>query len=73
MANVITIDREFVTLGQLLQMLDVVSTGGMAKAFLSEHPIYVNGEQDNRRGRKLRNGDVILIPGKGKVKIEQTS
>ncbi|WP_376698374.1 RNA-binding S4 domain-containing protein [Listeria fleischmannii] len=54
-------------------MLDVVSTGGMAKAFLSEHPIYVNGEQDNRRGRKLRNGDVILIPGKGKVKIEQAS
>ncbi|WP_239253817.1 S4 domain-containing protein YaaA [Listeria ilorinensis] len=70
MAEVVKIDREFVTLGQLLQMTEVVQSGGMAKAFLSEHPIYINGEQDNRRGRKLRNGDVILIPGKGKVKIE---
>ncbi|EUJ17445.1 S4 domain-containing protein YaaA [Listeria kieliensis] len=72
MANIVTIDSDYVTLGQLLQMLDVVESGGMAKAFLSEHPIYVNGEQDNRRGRKLRNGDVILVPGKGKVKIEQS-
>ncbi len=70
LAEVVKIDREFITLGQLLQMTDVVQSGGMAKAFLSEHPIYINGEQDNRRGRKLRNGDVVLIPGKGKVKIE---
>lgn len=71
MADTVKINSEYVTLGQFLQMVDVVSTGGMAKAFLSEHPIYINGEQDNRRGRKLRNGDVILIPGKGKLKIEQ--
>ncbi|EFI85095.1 S4 domain-containing protein YaaA [Listeria grayi] len=71
MADKVKINSEYVTLGQFLQMVDVVSTGGMAKAFLSEHPIYINGEQDNRRGRKLRNGDIVLIPGKGKLKIEQ--
>ncbi|EUJ28627.1 Uncharacterized conserved protein [Listeria grayi] len=71
MADTVKINSEYVTLGQFLQMVDVVSTGGMAKAFLSEHPIYINGEQDNRRGRKLRNGDIVLIPGKGKLKIEQ--
>ncbi|EAG0757265.1 S4 domain-containing protein YaaA [Listeria monocytogenes] len=71
MAETVKINSEFVTLGQLLQMIDVVSTGGMAKAYLSENTIYINGEQDNRRGKKLRNGDVILVPGFGKVKIEQ--
>ncbi len=72
MADIVKIDREYVTLGQLLQMIEVVQSGGMAKVFLAEHPIYINGEQDNRRGRKLRNGDVVLIPSKGKVKIEQS-
>ncbi|EAC9832030.1 S4 domain-containing protein YaaA [Listeria monocytogenes] len=71
MAETVKINSEFVTLGQLLQMIDVVSTGGMAKAYLSENTIYINGEQDNRRGKKLRNSDVILVPGVGKVKIEQ--
>lgn len=71
LAETVKINSEFVTLGQLLQMIDVVSTGGMAKAYLSENTIYINGEQDNRRGKKLRNGDVILVTGVGKVKIEQ--
>lgn len=71
LAETVKINSEFVTLGQLLQMIDVVSTGGMAKAYLSENTIYINGEQDNRRGKKFRNGDVILVPGVGKVKIEQ--
>lgn len=51
LAETVKINSEFVTLGQLLQMIDVVSTGGMAKAYLSENTIYINGEQDNRRGK----------------------
>lgn len=31
--------------------------------------LYVNGEVDDRRGRKLRNGDVINIPGCGRFQI----
>ncbi|EUJ47466.1 S4 domain-containing protein YaaA [Paenilisteria rocourtiae] len=71
MAESIKINTEFITLGQLLQMMDVISSGGMAKAYLSEHMVYINGEEDNRRGRKLRNGDVVLVPGEGKVQIQQ--
>ncbi|CAM5572275.1 RNA-binding protein OS=Lysinibacillus sphaericus OX=1421 GN=LS41612_00310 PE=4 SV=1 [Lysinibacillus sphaericus] len=58
----IEIDVEFVTLGQLLKMTDAISSGGMAKWFLHENDVYVNGEVDDRRGRKLRNGDVVNIP-----------
>ena len=62
----IVIDTEFITLGQLLKMTDAISSGGMAKWFLSENPVYINGEADQRRGRKIRNKDVVNIPGVGK-------
>ncbi|MEO4055377.1 S4 domain-containing protein YaaA [Solibacillus sp. CAU 1738] len=65
----IMIDTEFVTLGQVLKMTDAISSGGMAKWFLSEHDVYVNGEVDDRRGRKLRNGDIVNIPGIGRFRI----
>ena len=34
--------------------------------FLAENEVYVNGEVDQRRGRKLRDGDIINIPGVGR-------
>jgi ribosome-associated protein len=61
----IKIETEFITLSQFLKLADVIQTGGMAKWFLSEHEVYVNGELDQRRGRKLRAGDKIDIPNFG--------
>lgn len=65
----LAIDAEFITLGQALKMTNTISSGGMAKWFLSEHAVYVNGEPENRRGRKLRDGDVINIPGTGRFRV----
>ena len=65
----IVIDTEFITLGQLLKMTEAISSGGMAKWFLSENDVYVNGEVDDRRGRKLRDKDVVNIPGVGRFRI----
>jgi S4 domain protein YaaA len=45
--------KEFITLGQLLKEMDVISSGRMAKIFLQEEEVLVNGELENRRGRKL--------------------
>ena len=67
--NEIVIDREYVTLGQLLKMTDAIDSGGMAKWFLSEHEVFVNGEAENRRGRKIKHGDIVNIPGVGRYKI----
>ena len=55
----ITITSEFITLGQFLKYADVISTGGEAKLFLQENEVIINGENDNRRGRKLRDGDKV--------------
>ncbi|MBT2756466.1 S4 domain-containing protein YaaA [Mesobacillus foraminis] len=71
MSEQVKIETEFITLGQFLKLADVIQSGGMAKWFLSEHEVYINGEQDQRRGRKLRNGDEVNIPGVGKFLVIQ--
>ena len=65
----IGIETEYITLGQLLKMTDTISSGGMAKWFLGEHEVFVNGEAENRRGRKLRQNDLVNIPGFGDFRI----
>ena len=49
----------FITLGVLLKITGIISTGGQAKFFLSDNTVLVNGEEENRRGRKLYHGDQI--------------
>jgi S4 domain protein YaaA len=57
----ITISTDFVTLGQLLKIADLIGSGGEAKSFLASHEILVDGVSDNRRGRKLRDEMVVEI------------
>jgi len=63
------ITTDYITLQQLLKIEDVISSGGEAKYFLSNNEVYVNGELENRRGRKLYPNDVIKVLGK-EYKIE---
>ena len=67
--NSIKISTEYITLGQFLKVADIIQSGGMAKWFLSEHEVFINGDLDVRRGRKLRSGDNIEIPGLGTFTI----
>ncbi len=59
----IVIKTEFITLGQFLKVADIIQSGGEAKAFLASNEVYINGELDVRRGRKLRENDVIKVDG----------
>ena len=56
-------ETEFMTLNVLLKIEGVIDTGGMAKIFLRENEVLVNGEPENRRGRKLYAGDIIEVLG----------
>ena len=60
---------EYITLGQLLKASNMISSGGMVRHFLGSELVLMNGEPEARRGRKLREGDVIHIPGKLNVEI----
>ncbi len=58
-----------ILLQAVLKLLGYVSMGGEIKSFLADTTIEVNGEPEARRGRKLRHGDVVLLPNEKKVRI----
>jgi ribosome-associated protein YbcJ (S4-like RNA binding protein) len=58
-----------IDLGQLMKFAGLVDTGGDAKALLAEGVVLVNDEVDTRRGRTLRNGDVVTIPNEDPVRV----
>ncbi len=60
----IQITKEYITLGQLLKVTDWISSGGEAKFAVKDLQIAVNGEPEDRRGRKIRPGDVVVIENK---------
>ena len=66
----VKINTEYITLGQLLKIVDIASSGGEAKYLVKELDILVNNEADNRRGRKLYKDYVIEINNHGKYQIQ---
>lgn len=60
-AKQIKIDGDFITLGQLLKEEGIIPTGGAAKWFLRENPVLVNGQPEQRRGKKLRSKDQVVV------------
>ena len=59
----------YITLNVLLKIGGVIDPGGQAKWYLQENEVTVNGESENRRGRKLYPGDEVIASGT-KFKIE---
>lgn len=57
----VKITTEYITLGQLVKFLSLVGSGGEVKFFLHENEILINGENDNRRGRKIYPNDLVII------------
>ncbi|HEX6922989.1 MAG TPA: S4 domain-containing protein YaaA [Bacillales bacterium] len=71
MAEKINITTEYITLGQLLKLAGAVDTGGAVKPYLAENEIYLNGNLENRRGKKLYDGDIIELPDIGKIEVSR--
>lgn len=53
---------EFITLQALLKEVGIIQSGGAIKSFLADNQVFFNGELENRRGKKLRIGDVVSLP-----------
>lgn len=66
----IEIQETYITLGQFLKLASIISSGGMAKPFLEQMEVFVNDEPENRRGKKLYDGDQISIPNIGEFQIQ---
>lgn len=58
-----TITGEYITLGQFLKEESFISSGGQAKFYLQDNPVTLNGELEQRRGKKLHVGDRLFVNG----------
>ena len=59
---------EFIKLGQALKKAGLVETGVDAKFFIQDGQVTLNGEVENRRGKKIYPGDVVTYQGES-VKV----
>jgi len=66
----VRIRGETITLGQLLKLEGLIASGAEVKTFLATVPVWVNGEREARRGRKLHLADVVRV---GELELRLTS
>jgi len=59
-----------IRLDQFLQIKGIAQTGGHAKLLIQDGEVFVNGEVEMRRRRKLIAGDIVSVDGKDWI-IEQ--
>jgi len=57
----VRIRGDTISLGQLLKLEGMIESGADVKAFLSTVPVWVNGEREARRGRKLHFDDIVQV------------
>jgi ribosome-associated protein len=57
----VPIRGDMIRLGQLLKLAGVAGSGSEAKELLADGAVTVNGEPEERRGRQLRPGDVVVV------------
>ena len=59
----ISISTEFIKLDSFLKFANAAESGGMAKSLIEDGLVRVNGEVCTQRGKKLRPGDKVELPG----------
>ena len=59
----ITLREDYIKLGQALKAAGLVDSGVEAKIHIVSGEVEVNGEKEERRGRKLYDGDVVSFSG----------
>ena len=57
----IPIHTEFIRLQDFLKFANAIESGGMAKTFIQEGEVLVNGEVCTMRGKKLHPGDEVTF------------
>lgn len=59
----ITIQDDFIKLGQALKLAGLAGSGLDAKIVIQDGQVKVNGEVETRRGKKLYRGDTFEFEG----------
>lgn len=57
--KIITIHTPYIKLDQLFKLANLCGSGGEAKEYIQSGKVFVNGETETRRGKKLVDGDKV--------------
>ncbi|WP_194421031.1 RNA-binding S4 domain-containing protein [Microbacterium abyssi] len=57
----VSIGGDVIRLGQFLKFSGLLDSGGDAKEVIIDGYVNVNGEEERRRGRQLRDGDLVTF------------
>ena len=55
------LEDEYIQLQNVLKVCAIVDSGAMAKKIIQDGLVKVNGEVETRRGKKIRQGDVVTV------------
>lgn len=65
----VAITDDTIRLGQFLKLAGLIDSGADAKAVIANGLVSVNGEVEQRRGRKLSAGDEVSLAGRTAVVV----
>ena len=68
--EIIKLKEDYIKLGQALKAAGLVDSGVEAKFVIQDGLVFVNGDVELQRGKKLVDGDMIEFDG-NQVKIEK--
>ena len=60
----VSIRDEYIRLGQAMKLAGILESGSDIKYEILDGKVQVNGETEERRGRKLHKGDVFRYAGR---------
>ncbi|WP_308121882.1 RNA-binding S4 domain-containing protein [Actinotalea ferrariae] len=60
-AQDVPVDEAGIRLGQFLKLAGIAESGAHARTLLAEGEVSVAGEVEQRRGRQLAHGDVVVV------------
>ena len=69
----VSIRDETIKLGQFIKLANLVETGGQAKDAIADGQVTVNDVVDTRRGKTLREGDVVGFGGQSARVVRATA
>ncbi len=59
--EIIEINTDTINLDQFLKWANIVMSGGEAKYLIQEGKVEVNGEIELKRGKTLKDGDIVSL------------
>ena len=68
--EIIKLKEDYIKLGQALKAAGLVDSGVEAKFVIQDGLVFVNGDVELQRGKKLIDGDIVEFDG-NQIKIEK--